>query len=57
MIQRVLFGIMIPCMRPIQANEWGNSLISVLLVLVVGALVSPGLAFFTAFLNENRRRN
>jgi hypothetical protein len=55
LLQGVLFGVIVPFMGPIQDDEWTNSIILILLMLVVGTLAGSGLSFFTAYLNENRR--
>lgn len=52
--QGVLFGIIVPFMEPIQQDEWGKSIILILLMLVVGILAGAGLSFITAYLIEIR---
>ena len=54
-LQGIMFGVIVPFMGPIQENEWANSVILILFVLIVGTLISAGLSFFTTYLNENRR--
>jgi hypothetical protein len=55
-LQGILFGAVVPSMGPIQPDEQANSILLILFMLLVGTLAGAGLSFFTAFLNENRRK-
>jgi hypothetical protein len=55
-LQGVLFGVIVPFMGPLRPDELANSILLILFMLVVGTLAGAGLSFFTAFLNENRRK-
>jgi hypothetical protein len=57
LLQGILFGIVVPFMGPIQEDERVNSMTLVAAMLVIGMAAGAGLSFFTAFLNENRRKN
>ena len=57
LLQGILFAAIVPLMHPIQDNEVTNSIIFILGMLLFGTLAAAGLAFFTAFLNENRRES
>jgi len=57
LLQGVLFAVIVPLMGPIRDNEVTNSIILIFSMLMVGTLAGAGLAFFTAFLNENRRES
>jgi len=56
LLQGILFMVVLPFMGPIQSNELPNSIILVLTMLLGGIAAGAGLSFFTAFLNESRRR-
>jgi hypothetical protein len=43
-------------MGPIQADEWTRAIVLILIMVVVGTFVGAGLSFFTAYLNEQRRK-
>jgi hypothetical protein len=55
-LQGVLFIVIVPLMGPIQADEQANTVILSLLMLGIGTAAGAGLSFFTAFLNEQRRK-
>jgi hypothetical protein len=55
-LQGVLFIVIVPLMGPIQADEQANTVILSLLMLGIGMAAGAGLSFFTAFLNEQRRK-
>ena len=55
-LQGVLFGVISPFMGPIQADEWTRAIVLILIMIVVGTIVGAGLSFFTAYLNEQRRK-
>ena len=55
-LQGVLFGIILLFMGPIQADEWTKAIGLVVVMIVVGIFVGAGLSFFTAYLNEQRRK-
>jgi hypothetical protein len=56
LIQGILFGVISPFMGPIQADEWTRTIVLILIMIVVGTFVGAGLSFFTAYLNEQRRK-
>jgi len=55
-LQGVLFGVITPFMGPIQNDEWTRAIALVLNMIVVGTFAGAGLSFFTAYLNEQRRK-
>jgi len=55
-LQGILFGAVTPFMGPIQADEWTRAIILILGMLIVGIFAGAGLSFFTAYLNEQRRK-
>lgn len=55
-LQGVLFGVITPFMGPIQDDEWTRAIALILIMIVVGTFVGAGLSFFTAYLNEQRRK-
>lgn len=55
-LQGVLFIVIVPLMGPIQADEQANTVILSLLMLGIGTAAGAGLSFFTAFLNEQRKK-
>ena len=56
LLQGVLFGVITPFMGPIQDDEWTRAIVLVLIMIVIGTFVGAGLSFFTAYLNEQRRK-
>jgi hypothetical protein len=56
LLQGVLFAVLVPLMGPIQADEQTRMAMITLIMLVLGVLAGAGLSFFTAFLNEQRRK-
>jgi len=56
LLQGVLFGIISPFMGPIQADEWIKTIVLILIMIAVGIFAGAGLSFFTAYLNEQRRK-
>ena len=56
LLQGVLFGVISPFMGPIRADEWTRAIVLILTMIVVGIFVGAGLSFFTAYLNEQRRK-
>ena len=56
LLQGILFGAITPFMGPIQADEWTRTIILILGMLIVGMLISAGLAYTTAYLIEQKRK-
>ena len=56
LLQGVLFGAITPFMGPIQDDEWTRAIALILIMIVIGTFVGAGLSFFTAYLNEQRRK-
>ena len=56
LLQGILFGVITPFMGPIQADEWTRTIILILGMLIVGALIGAGLAYTTAYLIEQKRK-
>jgi hypothetical protein len=55
-LQGILFAAVTPFMGPIQPDEWTKTIILILGMLIVGIFAGAGLSFFTAYLNEQRRK-
>ena len=56
LLQGILFGVITPFMGPIQADEWTRTIILIIGMLVVGTLIGAGLAYTTAYLIEQKRK-
>ena len=56
LLQGILFIFGIPLLGPIQADEWTQTIILTLFMVIVGTFTGAGLSFFTAYLNERRHR-
>ena len=56
LLQGILFGIISPFMGPIQADEWTRTIILIIGMLIVGTLIGAGLAYTTAYLIEQKRK-
>lgn len=56
LLQGVLFGVITPFMGPIQDDEWTRAIALILIMIAIGTFVGAGLSFFTAYLNEQRRK-
>ena len=56
LLQGILFGVISPFMGPIQDDEWTRTIVLILIMIVVGVFAGAGLSFFTAYLNEQRRK-
>ena len=56
LLQGILFGAITPFMGPIQADEWTRTILLILGMLIVGMLISAGLAYTTAYLIEQKRK-
>ena len=56
LLQGVLFGVISPFMGPIQADEWTRAIVLILIMIAVGIFAGAGLSFFTAYLNEQKRK-
>ena len=55
-LQGILFAAVTPFMGPIQDDEWTRAIVLIFIMIVVGIFVGAGLSFFTAYLNEQRRK-
>jgi hypothetical protein len=56
LLQGVLFAAIISFLEPINPDEQTRSTVLTLIMTVVGIFAGAGLSFFTAYLNEQRRR-
>lgn len=56
LLQGILFGVITPFMGPIQADEWTRTVLLIIGMLIVGMLISAGLAYTTAYLIEQKRK-
>ena len=56
LLQGILFAVIIARLQPISADDQTKSNILTLIMIVVGIFAGAGLAFFTAYLNEQRRK-
>ena len=56
LLQGVLFAAIISFLEPINPDERTRSTVLTLIMIVVGIFAGAGLSFFTAYLNEQRRR-
>ena len=56
LLQGILFIFVVPLLGPIQADEWMQTIILTLFMVIVGTFTGAGLSFFTAYLNERRHR-
>lgn len=56
LLQGVLFGVISPFMGPIQADEWIQTVILILGMLIAGTLIGAGFAYTTAYLIEQKRK-
>ena len=55
-LQGILFAGIITLLDPINTDEQSRTVILTLIMIVAGILAGAGLSFFTAFLNEHRRK-
>jgi ABC-type Fe3+-siderophore transport system permease subunit len=55
-LQGLLFAGIISFLEPINADEQTRTIILTLIMIAVGVLAGAGLSFFTAYLNEQRRK-
>lgn len=55
-LQGILFAAITPFMGPIQGDEWTKTIVLMLIIFIVGTFAGAGLSFFTAYLNEQRRK-
>ena len=53
-LQGMLFLVIVPFMGPYQPDEITKTVILTLIMILVGLVAGAGLAFFTAYLNEQR---
>ena len=56
LLQGILFAIIISRLQPISGSDQAKSNILTLIMIVVGIFAGAGLSFFTAYLNEQRRK-
>ena len=56
LLQGILFLVLITFLGPIQASEWTRTIVLVVIQLLLGILAGALLSFFTAYLNEQRRK-
>lgn len=56
LLQGILFIVVVPLLGPIQADEWMQTIILTLIMVIVGIFAGAGLSLFTAYLNERRHR-
>ncbi len=56
LLQGILFIGVIPFFGPIQADEWTQTIILSLVMVIVGIFAGAGFSFFTAYLQERRRQ-
>lgn len=56
LLQGILFGAITPFMGPIQADEWTRTILLIIGMLIVGTLIGAGLAYTTAYLIEQKRK-
>ena len=57
LLQGILFLVFITFLGPIQASEWTRTIVLVVIQPILGILAGAGLSFFTAYLNEQRRKS
>ena len=55
-LQGLLFAGIITFLEPVNADEQSRAVILTLIMIVVGMFAGAGLSFFTAFLNEQRKK-
>ena len=55
-LQGILFAIIISQLEPINASEQTRTIALTLIMIAAGVLAGAGLSFFTAYLNEQRRK-
>jgi MFS family permease len=55
-LQGILFAVIISQLEPINANEQTRTVVLTLIMIAVGMIAGAALSFFTAYLNEQRRR-
>ena len=55
-LQGLLFACIITFLEPVNAEEQSRAAILTLIMIVAGIFAGAGLSFFTAFLNEQRRK-
>lgn len=55
-LQGMLFAGIITLLDPINTDELSRTVILTLIIIVAGIFAGAGLSFFTAFLNEHRRK-
>ena len=56
LLQGILFAVVISQLEPINPDDRSRSTVLTLIMIAVGILAGAGLSFFTAYLNEQRRR-
>ena len=56
LLQGLLFGIIVPRMGPVQANEQTSAAVLIGLMIMLGMVAGAGLSVFTAYMVERRGR-
>jgi hypothetical protein len=56
LLQGILFMVVVPAMGPIRPEEEANMGSLTVVMVVVGVFIGAVLSFFTAFLNEQRKK-
>ena len=57
LLQGLLFAIIIARLDPINASEQAKTVTLTLIMIIAGIFAGAGLSFFTAYLNEQRRKS
>jgi len=57
LLQGLLFAVIIARLEPINADEQAKTVSLTLIMIIAGIFAGAGLSFFTAYLNEQRRRS
>lgn len=57
LLQGILFAVIITQLEPINADDVTQTLVLTLIMILAGIIFGAGLAFLTAFLNEQRRQH
>lgn len=56
LLQGLLFAVIVTQLEPISAEDQTRTIVLTLIMIAVGVFAGAGLSFFTAYLNEQRRR-
>ena len=57
LLQGILFAVIISLLQPINPDERTQTITLTMIMFAVGIFAGAGLSFFTAYLNEQRRRS